>query len=423
MSDINIGKAPPAKAVIPFYATGALFFLALCILLFLSARDLTGHYFSPHLLAAVHSAVLGWGTMIIFGAAYQLMPVICERDLYSSSLAVASYFTLTAGAILLVTSFWFFWVGWPMITGGALVVTAAVLYTVNVYHTSGPCNRYAVKFITSSAAWLLFTVVVGLLLAINLRFPFIPMNHIDVLKLHAHAGLAGWFLQLITGVSTRLVPMFLLGKSGKEKLLRTAFYCQNAGLVLFLGDAYLHGITNRGLLYELIILAGTVAWLVYLADVFRNRVRKRSDWQMKHTGLSFVCLLGAFGVLPLLYGNHSARWALVLGALLFMGFITGIILGKTFKTLPFIVWNNKFRLLNGKVKIPMPKHLYKELLVQVQYWCFLGALLLLVTGIALAQLLLIRVALGVWVVTACLYVYNVGVILFYKNETNGKSMR
>ncbi|MBO9202892.1 MULTISPECIES: hypothetical protein [Niastella] len=419
MSDINIGKAPPAKAVIPFYAIGALFFVVLCVLLFLSASDLTGHYFSPHILAVVHSAVLGWGTMIIFGAGYQLMPVICERDLYSPTLAVISFYTLTTGAGLLVTSFWFFWVGWPMITGGALVVTAALLYAVNVYHTSGQCNRHAANFIISSAAWLLFTVVLGLLLAINLRFPFIPMSHIDVLKLHAHAGLVGWFLQLITGVSAKLVPMFLLGKSEKDKLLKYAFYCQNGGLVLFLGDAYFNGLSNRGLFYELIIGVGTIAWVLYLADVYRNRVRKKTDWQMKHTGLSFICLLSAFLVLPLLYGSNDKRWALVLGTLLFMGWITGIILGKTFKTLPFIVWNNKFRLLNGKVKVPMPKHLYKEKLVQYQFWCFLFALLLLVAGISFACVLLIRVALMAWIITALLYVYNVGVVLFYKIETNG----
>ncbi|OQP42893.1 hypothetical protein A4H97_12125 [Niastella yeongjuensis] len=421
MSDLNIGKAPPPKAVIPFYATGALFFVVLCLLLFLSAGDLTGHYFSPHLLAVVHTAVLGWGTMIIFGAGYQLMPVICERDIYSPLLAVISFYALTAGAVLLVISFWFFWVGWPMITGGALVVTAAVLYAVNVYHTSGQCNRQAAKFIVSSAAWLMFTVVVGLLLAINLRFPFIPMNHIDVLKLHAHAGLAGWFLQLITGVSARLVPMFLLGKSAKEPLMKYAFYCQNGGLVLFLADAYFNGISTRGLFYELIIAVGAVAWVLYLADVYKNRVRKKTDWQMKQTGLSFVCLLGAFVVLPLLYGSNDKRWAIVMGTLLFMGWMTGIILGKTFKTLPFIVWNNKFRQLNGKVKVPMPKHLYKEQLVQYQFWCFLIALLLLIAGISLACVVLIRIALVAWIITACLYVYNVGVILFYKIDTNGSS--
>ena len=95
MASINIGKAPKNSAVLPFYGTGAIFFLALTLMLFISPTALEGHYFQPHLLAIVHTAALGWGTMVIFGASYQLLPVICERDLYSPSLALLSYLFLT----------------------------------------------------------------------------------------------------------------------------------------------------------------------------------------------------------------------------------------------------------------------------------------------------------------------------------------
>ena len=94
MANISIGKAPHRIAVLPFYGTGALFFLLLAVMLFIAAGELTGHHFNPHLLAIVHAAALGWGTMIIFGAAYQILPVICERDLYSVPLAVVSYVML-----------------------------------------------------------------------------------------------------------------------------------------------------------------------------------------------------------------------------------------------------------------------------------------------------------------------------------------
>jgi len=108
MAGINIGKAPKDIAVLPFFAAGAVFFLLLAVLLFIAAPDLTGHYFSPHILALVHTAALGWGTMIIFGAAYQLLPVICERDLFSSPLAFISFLFLTGGSLLLIGTFWFF---------------------------------------------------------------------------------------------------------------------------------------------------------------------------------------------------------------------------------------------------------------------------------------------------------------------------
>ncbi len=235
MAQISIGKAPENSAILPFYATGAVMFFVLCVLMAFSPQSFTQHYFTPHLLTIVHVAALGWGTMIIFGAAHQLLPVICEQDLYSEKMASIVWYTLTLGMILLTTNFWNLTVGWVMIAGGSLVVLSTVLYLINVLKTSRICEKYSIQklFLTSSAMWLLFTVIVGLLLTINLRFPFFKQSHLEILKLHSHAGLAGWFLQLITGVSTKLVPMFLLGKSSKDYLLKWSFTFQNLGLILF----------------------------------------------------------------------------------------------------------------------------------------------------------------------------------------------
>lgn len=422
MADISIGKAPHRMAVLPFYGTGALFFAALSVLLFMAADELTGHHFNPHLLAVVHAAALGWGTMVIFGAAYQLLPVICERDLYSVALAVGSYVMLTVGTILLVWSFWVFEVGVLMITGGSLVVSAALLYTVNTCATVALQQRHTVQqaFIVSSALWLLMTTVAGLLLAINLRYTFIPRPHLDMLKLHAHAGLAGWFLQLITGVSTKLVPMFLLGKSKWERLLYAALLLQNAGLVLFLVDGYFNPITAKMLVYAGIVGLGTLAWLVYLIDAYRNRLRRKVELLMKHTAVSFACLVVGFVLLPVSYYLADTRWVSLYGTFLFLGWITAIILGKTFKTLPFIVWSNHYRHLNGKVKVPLPKQLYSERLTGYQFYLYLAAFILLVVGMVADCTPVIRVALVLWVALATVYLANVAKIIFHQPTiTNG----
>ena len=115
MAQISIGKAPGNSAVLPFYVTGAVMFFVLCALMVLSPESFTRHYFTPHLLSMVHVAALGWGTMIIFGAAHQLLPVICEQDLYSEKIAAFVWYTLTLGIILLTANLWNFTVGWVMI--------------------------------------------------------------------------------------------------------------------------------------------------------------------------------------------------------------------------------------------------------------------------------------------------------------------
>lgn len=416
MAAISTGETPPSIAVLPFYGTAAVFFLVLSVLMVLASHELTGHYFAPHILAIVHTAALGWGTMIIFGAAYQLLPVLCERKLYRVPLAFASYILLVVGTVLLIRAFWKFDIGAPLIFGGSLVVCATVLYAINACGTAFLSRQLGIYrlFIVVSALWLFITAAIGLLLAINLSHTFIPRNHLDMLKLHAHAGLAGWFLQLVTGVSAKLVPMFLLGKSKKTWLLYAALLLQNFGLALFLADGYFNPI-DRGMLgYAAIVGLGAIAWLVYLGDAYRHRLRKKVEPLMKHAAASFGCLLLGFALLPVAHYAADTKWISLYGIFLFLGWITGIILGKTFKTLPFIVWNNRYKGLHGKTPVPLPKQLYNERLTTGQFYVYLCAFSLLVIGVVVNEAWLIRVASCLWSVLAVIYLANVVQVLFHK---------
>jgi hypothetical protein len=102
-----------------------------------------------------------------------------------------------------------------------------------------------------------------------------------------------------------------------------------------------------------------------------------------------------------------------------MGWISAIILGKTFKTLPFIVWNNLYKEVNGKWKVPLPKQLYSEALLRYQLIFFWAAMVLLQAGLIAGRLVVIRLALWVWMGVAILYVINVGKVLLHKIKKTG----
>ena len=108
MAHITIQKGPEQYVILPFFITAGIFFLIFSFLLVFTGGQLFGHHFQPRVLAIVHTLALGWGTMLIFGAAYQLVPVIFERPLSSSSWAFVSYLFLTLGSCLLIDSFWLF---------------------------------------------------------------------------------------------------------------------------------------------------------------------------------------------------------------------------------------------------------------------------------------------------------------------------
>src|SRR5690554_1991877 len=415
MVTLGIGKSSRNSAVLPFYGAGTLFFLALTVLMFLAADSFKEHFFNQYTLALVHTAALGWGTMIIFGAAYQLMPVIFEEELYSSKLAFISFWFLLIGAISLIGSFWFFQVGFFMIVGGSLILIAVILYNLNVFKTAVKSSLTIQKlFLMVSALWLFITVTIGVLLAINLYYPYIPSNHLEILKLHAHIGFAGWFLQLITGVSSKLVPMFLFGKSNNVKLLKRAFALQNIGLLAFLVDDFFLGTSNRIYIYYILVLIGILCWLAFLIDVYKKRLKKKVDIQMRHTFISMVSLLVALILIPVVLTVSGDQWSVLYGTFIFLGWISAIIFGKTFKTLPFIIWNKHYKDVHGKRNIPLPKDLYLEKILFYQFWCFIAALIILILGILLQQILIIKFGLLIWIVVALLYVFNVVKVFLHK---------
>lgn len=78
---------------------------------------------------------LGWGTMIIFGASHQLLPVLTESGLFSITLGYLSFALAAAGIPLLVYGFYYFDLGWPAQWGGSAMVLSILCYVINVAGT------------------------------------------------------------------------------------------------------------------------------------------------------------------------------------------------------------------------------------------------------------------------------------------------
>ena len=141
------------------------------------------------------------------------------------------------------------------------------------------------------------------------------------------------------------------------------------------------------------------------------------DFPMRHTLVSFISLLTAIILLPVLYISVQAKWAIIYGLFLFLGWISSIVLGMTFKTLPFIVWNNRYKQLNGIVKIPLPKQLYSETLLRFQFWLFVAALYITALSLFFDNLLTLKAGLLLFMLVALLYNINVFKILVHKTKS------
>lgn len=412
--------------VVAHYLLAAINFVVLAILLWFAKTELLGHYFHPQLLAITHMAALGWASLIIFGACYQLLPVILETELYSYKLAWLSLALFTIGLCFFVHSMWLFEPGWMMQTGGILLLTAILLFGINVFITAKRIRKPDVyqDFIITSCMWLIATAILGVLLVFNFRFAFLPKDHLLFLKLHAHMGIVGWFLLLIIGVSSKLLPMFLVTSKFNTKLLSWTYNLLNLSLLLFLIDTYLFGLNYKTYLIVVLGFIAIVFWGIYIYQCFKNRMRKSIDLPIVYNIISMALLAIAVACLPfIIYYQLKAeffavKFTTVYGSLIFMGWISAIILGQTFKTLPFIVWTKQYENIAGKTNTPLPADIFNKSLLKLQLVTYLIFIACYFSGLLLSRNLLINIGLASFIIAALSYLCNVLIVLLHKSKSN-----
>ncbi|BBE20094.1 hypothetical protein AQPE_4285 [Aquipluma nitroreducens] len=276
-------------------------------------------------------------------------------------------------------------------------------------------------FIITSVIWLLFTVLAGLALAINQVHPFLKTSQIELLKLHSHAGIVGWFIQLIIGVSSKLLPMFMVSHHVNTKKLSVAYYAINIGLIAGLVSLFLQ--MKFGIVMSaIIIVPGIFSYLSFIYEAYTKRVKKQLDIGMKQTAFSFLILvIPFFLIFTLLFNfeflnNLTLPLSVAYGSAIVIGFITSLVMGQTYKTLPFIVWLKVYRGRIGKVVLPLPKDLYSEKVAIAQLWLFAAGFVLLLLGISTTIVnLLIMSGISLFL-SAALYNFNLFKIIFHKPE-------
>ena len=424
MNQIASQNAPSPKVVLPHYIFGGLVLLVVTMLIIYHPDAFVQHFFNPELLAITHLLVLGWITMVIFGALYQLLPVIMEVKLYSEVLAKFSFVLLGVGTALLAFAFWRFAFGFLMIIAGILITISVSLFVANVLKTAYTSNKKIIErtFIISSTLWLMFTVLAGLTLAINLAWPFLKVSHVELLKLHAHAGIAGWFIQLIIGVSSKLLPMFMVAHNVNAKKLNYTFYAVNIGIATGIVSLFIQ--LKLGVVFSVgLVVSGIVAYLSFLVEAYIKRIKKQLDIGMKQTVLSFALLVIPMFLIFLLLTNFNAMKRLSLplsiayGTTIIIGFITSLVMGQTYKTLPFIVWLKVYRGKVGRVILPLPKDLYSENVALAQTWLFAIGFAILLLGVLISAGKLVMTGGIVLSISVALYNFNILKIVFHKPKS------
>ena len=422
MFDAGSIKNTSYKVVLPFYVYAACSFLVATIFLLTSTEAFKGHYFHPHILAITHTMALGWGTMIILGASHQLVPVLIESKLYSNILAYISFILAAIGIPLLVYGFYVFDMRWPAQWGGWLVVMAILAYMINIAVSMVKSKHESVHavFVFTATTWLCFTAILGLAQVYNFTSILLPESSLHYLTLHAHAGIIGWFLLLIIGVASRLIPMFLISKYSNVRLLWWIYALINGALLIFVILFLYPGSEALLFIPVMTVFLAIGLFMYYCYCAYKKRIRKQVDEQVKLSLISVVMLL-----LPVLFliiviltliltNGEQLNLIISYGFIIFFGWITAIIMGMTFKTLPFIVWNKVYHHLSGLGKTPSPKDLFNNPVFKIMAIAYLAGFIIFTLGILFGNSIVLKLGAIFLLITAVLYNWNVLKVLMHK---------
>lgn len=332
----------------------------------------------PLFLAGVHAFLVGGLSSIYFGALYQLVPVVSER--HSAGAGGVALFHLgihTLATATLVGGFGaanYRLVAWG---GGLFAVGLVVLVAISLWQLERRRSWEPESIgVFLGLGWSLLVVTVGLWMAL-FRAGLLPSSlSLEALRgVHLRVALAGWLLNLLLGLSHRLIPMFLVARRSGRRFARMALFSLNGGLLIsalgIVGDLSTWVEFGDGLM-GLALLFHLGATLVQ----FRSRLRP--------LGGAFVSYLwGTFGLLSCAVvwlaerywaqdQSHSSpgEWAIVAAVLPVA--LLPIVFAVSARIIPFLVWQAHCAPWIGKRKLPSVASLWSERLLWIECGILVG---------------------------------------------------
>lgn len=378
-ASIASAYSPPFSIVSKYFITAIVSFVLLNLFLLFNHSDIVGHHFNPKILAITHIATLGWITMIIFGALFQLIPVVLEVKLFSEKLAEVQFWIYIVGVAGLVYFFWYLNTGMYMNISAILLNLAMFIFSFNIIITFTRVKKWNITglFLGAAIFYLIVTAIAGLLLAINLGSPYIKIDHLQYLNLHAHTAFIGWVSMVVMGVTFKLIPMFTLSHGYKLKFAYWAFGLINIGLLGINTIFHYEGTHFLYYVFTPMISIGIILFLVQVYIIFKNRVRKKLDTGLKFSAYAYLMLglttmLGTF--IAFIDYQNIINLTLIYGYMIIFGYLSMLIAGQMYKIVPFLVWYHKYSSKVGLEKVPMLKEMFNEKFAEYGLYLMIAAL-------------------------------------------------
>lgn len=227
----------------------------------------------PLIVATIHSFLLGFFTMMIFGVTYHIIPMFAGKRFYSPTLAYI-HLTLSNIGVSGIIAFLLLSPYYPtemhpfVRVAAVLEVVSLLIFVYNMLLTFikgtpgtgtpnpfGPTDKAtdlaATRYTSASIIYFFIGCILGAFMFLS------PTNIYSTMPAHAHINLIGFVTMMIFGVSYHMFPRFAGRPLHSVLIARVQFYLLNIGLI---GMVFIFAFADRdGLIYRsLIPIFGTI---------------------------------------------------------------------------------------------------------------------------------------------------------------------
>lgn len=339
---LNYGAMPALSVPMPFLLAAPYFAIAASLLLVWHGEAALVSRWTPVTLAMTHLIALGFLTMTIAGALFQLLPVTAGVTVpLARPLSRCAWGALVAGTAVLAGALGFGLHGEALRAAAGLLGIAGFAFLSAIGGAIAgpvpPAARALVEGVRYAAAALAITIALGATLALYLGGIGV-LNAPLLTDIHAGWGLVGWVVVLTATVSFQVIPMFQ-GTASYPRWLEAALPALVFALLFGWSAAVLVESPWWRLACEigvaLVLFKYGITTLLYLGR------KRRPDAGTRFWQLSMGCLLLAalLRFVPLhLLGIDSGVRPLLLGVLVIVGCAVSAVNGMLYKIVPFLVW-------------------------------------------------------------------------------------
>lgn len=409
MPAIRPKRSPEPDLPGRYLATGLVAFVLFAVGVPFLAPQLVRTNDDPRVFALTHVAVLGWITMTMFGALYQLFPVALGGTVRSARLGRWNWWVLVVGIAGFVPSFYFDWT-WGVALFGSMVVGGVLHFAAQMLRSYPSVSDWhpMAFYVLAGLAWLIVTVALGGVYALNWRFKWFAVSD-SMLAAHVHLGLAGWLGLTLMGVSYKLTELFSLAHGHGRRLTYANLVLWNGGLVGLAASLWF--LPGSGLVrfFALTLAVSAALHVVDLALLLRTRRRRKLGVEQWHMLASLAALLVAAVLGLLIVSGHipGRNWVVGYGYTALAGWFGFAIVGKSYKILPFLNWLHRYSGTVGDGPVPLLRDLFDVPLAWASFALLLVGFAGVLVGLLLGSALAVQVAGAVYAIGSGVFVFNV----------------